>query len=282
MSLLDQGSDGGQTGGDQSQGSGNPGTQGAQGGTQTPPAASGRWQDALPEEIKSNTAIQQFTDVGALAKSYIHAQSMIGKKGVVVPSEKSAPEEWDSFYKAIGRPELDKYELQTKEGFNEDLVKAFKETSHKAGILPKQAQAQLEWFAQYEQSKVEAAMKASQEEAKTQVEALKKEWGEGFTKNIQIAKAARDAVGEEFAAYLEKSGLGNDVNVIKALAHLGKFLGEDKLRGVSDGKLGSTPAEVAAEHEEMQAKMYAMSPNDPQYATIRSKVEMLARKRYGA
>ena len=43
------------------------------------PAAEASWRDSLPEELKTNASLEKFSDVSTLAKSYINAESMIGK-----------------------------------------------------------------------------------------------------------------------------------------------------------------------------------------------------------
>ena len=76
------------------------------------------WRDSLPEEIRTNSHISSFTDVAALAKSHIHAQGIISKKGAVPPADwsKATPEEKAGFYGAIGMPAADKYELAAPAG----------------------------------------------------------------------------------------------------------------------------------------------------------------------
>ena len=40
-------------------------------------ADSGNWRDSLPDDIKDHQSLQNIADVGALAKTMIHAQSMV-------------------------------------------------------------------------------------------------------------------------------------------------------------------------------------------------------------
>lgn len=241
MSLLTEGSDNGQSGAGQTQDSGNPNA--GQGITQNGTAS---WRDALPEELKNHGGLAQFQDVPSLAKSYVHAQSLIGKKGVIVPGEKATEEEMNAFFDGIGRPALDKYEVKA-EGMDENFLKAFKEHAHKMGVLPKQAQGFLEWYKGKTTEAQTALKEAKAAETKLALDNLKKEWGQGYDKEIAYAKAAVSEAGPEFAQYLEKSGLGDDPGVIKAMSKLGRFLGEDKLRGMGTGSFGKTPSEIQGE-----------------------------------
>lgn len=259
MSTALTGSDPGQGEGSP-QGAGNPsGTSGGDGGgatgtpgAGTPPAQTTEktWRDELPEDIRGNGAIAQFKDIASLAKSYVHAQSLIGKKGVVVPGEKATPEEWASFYKAIGQPEADKFEVSGPKDvkLNETFLKGFKEVAHKSGLLPKQAQGLLEWYLETEKTfagEAQATVKAEQERG---LDELKKEWGQGYTKQIALAKAAVKELGDQdLIAYLDQSGLGNDPKLIRLMAKAGALLGEDHIRGEGGGQFGKTPAEIRKE-----------------------------------
>ena len=60
------------------------------------------WRDSLPDDLKNNATLANFDNVENLAKSYVHAQSVIGKKGVIKPGEKASDEEWGNFYKELG------------------------------------------------------------------------------------------------------------------------------------------------------------------------------------
>ena len=62
------------------------------------------WRDSLPDDIKGNTSLEKFSDVSTLAKSYINAESMIGKDKMVVPGVNTTEDEWNDIYTKLGRP----------------------------------------------------------------------------------------------------------------------------------------------------------------------------------
>lgn len=209
------------------------------------------WHDSLPDDLKADAALTKFKDVPDLAKAYKHAQALIGKKGVILPGEKASDEEWAYFYKSLGQPELEKYELQGPKDkkVNPEAVSKFKEAAHKAGLLPKQAEKLLEFYTAQEGEALAQRTQAKQAEAKQNLESLKKEWGQGWDKNVELARlAVKEVGGPEFAQYLETSGLGDDTRLISVMAKVGKLLGEDKIRGEGGGRMdGKTPAEIEAE-----------------------------------
>lgn len=255
---------------DGSDGAGNPGTGQAAAGNSGGGAAAGAagaggkegasgaqpsWRDSLPEDIKGNVALQTFSDVGSLAKSYLHAQSLVGKKGIIPPGAKATDEEMSSFYRSLGQPELEKFEIKVAEdaGLDSDTISGFKEVAHKAGLLPQQAQGVLDWYLKRETETLAALEKSVETESNQAIADLKKEWAAGYDKNVSFAQmAVKELGGEEFQTYLRESGLGNDVNVIKFMAKVGELLGEDKLRGHGGGKFGKTPTEIQREIDQIR------------------------------
>jgi hypothetical protein len=259
MSLLDDGANGGgqgsgggtpPAGGDGGGGAGTPGganppASGAPGGAQA------TWRDSLPDDIKADPSLQAFTDVAGLAKSYLHTKAHVGKKGVIVPTDKSSDEEWAQFYDQIGRPAEDKYAVTPPKDVpvNDELVKKFQKTARDAGLLPKQAQKLLEWFAGEEQGMAASKTLASQAKSKEQIEALKKEWGDAFDQEKGRANAILNEVGgDELKAFVKENGLQGSVPLVKFLNKVAKMLpAEHQLRGDGGGGQKQTPAEIQAE-----------------------------------
>lgn len=244
MTLLDDDKGGGGEKGAGGTGSGGSGGAGGAGGT----GGEKSWRDTLPDDLKNDAGLSTFTDVAALAKSYLSTKAHVGKKGIIPPGEKASDDEVKAFHKALGLPDLEKYEVSPPKDkkVQDEIVKGFKEIAHKSGILPKQAQAVLEWFIGAEESAAQVQAKAKETSTNEKIADLKKELGAGYDKELSKARLAAKEAGSEFQEYLRDSGLGNDPMVIKALAKYGALYGEDKLRGEGGGKFGQTPAEIQA------------------------------------
>lgn len=284
------GSSGGTTGGSggtsSGEGSGQGNSGSGSGGAGAGSGASASWRDTLPEDIRGNATLTKFTDVNSLAKSYIDIQGLIGKKGVFPPGEKATKEQLTEFYKNIGQPELEKFEIKAPEGkkFNTQVVDAFKKVAHEGGLLPRQAQSVLDWYLAHEEGAQKSSALASVEKMKTDHEALKKEWGEGYDKQIALANmAVKEVGGEEAQKYLNSSKLANDVQLVKLLAKMGARLGEDKLRGDGGGKFGSTPSEIQAEIDKVRAdlKHAYYDRSHPGHARAVKDMEALYQKLHG-
>ena len=78
----------------------------------TPPAEPTSWRAVLPVEIRDNPSLARYKDVPALATGFLEAQEFVGKKGTIHPGENATPEQMDTYYNALGRPEtVEGYEL---------------------------------------------------------------------------------------------------------------------------------------------------------------------------
>ena len=52
------------------------------------------WRDSIPEEIRGHSSLEHINDIGALAKSYVHAQQMVGADKVALPGKSATADEW--------------------------------------------------------------------------------------------------------------------------------------------------------------------------------------------
>ena len=196
------------------------------------------WKETISEEFRTNPNIEKFTEIDALAKSYINAVSMIGQDKVPVPNQNSTEDQWNEVYSKLGRPESpDKYKLEVNSDvvpLDESAVKSFAENAHQLGLNNKQAQGILEYYKNSMENSVQQA-RIDTETAQANSEAeLRKEWGRSFDENIKKAGAVAKANMDETVLNMElKDGtrLGDHPAVIKGFANIANILSEDKLVG---------------------------------------------------
>lgn len=263
-------------------------TAGAGSGSTGGSSSSGSWRDSLPEDIRANPSISAFQDVPSLTKAFIHAQSLVGKKGAIVPGEKATEEEWQSFYKAIGVPDSEKYDVPAPKDYKmpDEMSKAFKEVALKNGLLPKQAAGLLDWYAKLETTQVSSKQAAEAESAKQGLAKLKESWGEAYDRELAGAKlAVKELGGDELVKYLNQTGLGNNPTLIQTFAKAAKLMGEDKLRegGVGSDE-ASTRAEIMDQMNEIRAQGMQNGYYDskhPAHAMIVQKMESLGKRLTG-
>ena len=200
------------------------------------PKVATSWKETISEEFRNDPNIAKFTEIDALAKSYINATRMIGTDKVAVPNQNSTDDHWNEVYDKLGRPEsADKYKLEAKSDvvpIEESAVKKFAENAHKLGLNNKQAQGILEFYKNsMEQTAKQTQIDAETAQAQAQ-QVLRQEWGKSYDANIQ--KAASLAKANMKAEVLDlpmKDGsrLGDNPDVIKGFAKIADMLSEDKI-----------------------------------------------------
>ena len=77
------------------------------------------WKDSISETYRNDPNIEKFTEIDALAKSYINATKMIGQDKLVIPTNNSTEEHWNEVYAKLGRPESADCLLYTSDAADE-------------------------------------------------------------------------------------------------------------------------------------------------------------------
>lgn len=196
------------------------------------------WKDGLSDTIKNDPALSSFKDVDGLAKSYIHAQKMVGSEKVAVPRDDWSESDWEGFYDKMGRPKTsDDYEVPEvpmPESFeiSDDFLKEAKSEFHKLGLNKAQAEGIMGYYLKSLGSQIEG-MEAEQMTTNNEAtQKLQEEWGNDYNLNMDIARGALKKFGSpELLETLERTGLGNDIGLIKAFSSIGQMVMEDNVRG---------------------------------------------------
>lgn len=227
------------------------------------------WKSSIPEEIRGHSSLEHINDIGALAKSYVHAQQMVGADKVALPGKSATADEWGEVYAKLGRPESpDGYELaynNIPEGAEMDdgMVSWFKETAHKAGMNPQQAQMMLDAYNEMQFSDAESMGLEAQARVEQVESELRKEYGQAFDDRMALANGVLSEFGNPELTEVQLADgtmLGDNPEVIRMLANMGVYLrdkvGEDTLEGVKTSG-GVTPNDAQAKVMELTA------PNTP-------------------
>jgi len=194
------------------------------------------WKETISEEFRNDPNISKFTEIDALAKSYINATKMIGSDKIAVPTNNSTEDQWNEVYSKLGRPESpDKYKLDFKSEVapvDEQAIKSFAEVAHKTGLNEKQAQAILDFYKQNSENSVQQ-LRIDTETAQAQAEQqLRQEWGKQYESNItKAASVAKANMSGDVLDMQLKDGtrLGDHPEVIKGFAKIAGLLSEDKM-----------------------------------------------------
>lgn len=131
-------------------------------------------QDALTQAINGHRAAE--------AKLGVPAERLL-KLPDQITAESMAP-----VYDRLGRPkEASGYELKVAQDADTAQVDAVKSLFHKHGFTKAQGEAFFQDVVAAENAKITAAEAAENERAKTDVGALKAEWGKGYDANLETA-----------------------------------------------------------------------------------------------
>jgi hypothetical protein len=243
------------SGGGSGSGEGNQGDKGSllSGGGSGNPVA-GDWRAGLPDDIKADPTLKDIKDIPSLAKSYVHAQRLVGTDKIPKPQANWKPEQWAAFYDAAGRPKTPQ-DYKFADGtipkefpVDEQKMGATLKLMHDLGLRNDQAEALLKHYGQtaLDGQKQMTGQRDAARQAGT--DALKKEWGDQFTANVDIARGAMMHFGgEEIATLMEETGLGNDPRMVKFLAKVGQSMMDDSARGQGNGLIVTNQTQAQGE-----------------------------------
>lgn len=229
-------------------------TLGAAGGAAAPAATPGDWRASLPVEIRDDPSITKFTGVPDLAKSYVHAQRLIGTKRMEAPQETWTDKEWGQLYDTLGRPkEPGSYILpegvtpEARLGLDDAKMGEVRKVMHGLGLSEKQGRALLGHYVTSMNSTLAAA---DGEVAKKRELALAELQGEYGAKLDEKVLAGKNAVmklgGERFARWLDTTKAGDDPEMVRVMVKIGEMLREDSGSGAGGQGGGMSSAQQQA------------------------------------
>lgn len=254
-----------------------------------PPAdpAPSDWRQSLPDDLKSDPALQKYNDIASLAKGYVHASKSLGKDKVIVPDKFATDEDWKAFYSKVGMPQkLDEYEVKPPADakFDDGFQTEFKKFAFEKNLMPHQANEMLDFVHKTqvaEREKVEAQQTERFEES---VSNLKKEWGTDLKPRLDLVQSVVREFGGEIEGLfdlLDSSGLGDDPRIIKFLYKLGSGLKDDVITGIEQSS-GMAPDEAREEHARMMAdpKGPLLNKNHPNHSKAVKEAQRLMELAY--
>jgi len=177
----------------------------------------------IPDAYADRGWASKITSTDDLYKAYDNAQNLIGKRPAGIPTNDASDAEWDSFYKAAGRPDEAKYDFQDPEAMPEDFDTAeFKlvadQLFHKSGLSRKQAN---EIFTALVNAEIDSGNKVRTQNVEQQ-KALDAEFAtlsqEHFGDNYDATQAATLEAINHYAPQSLKDSLGALTDNPKVLA----------------------------------------------------------------
>ena len=207
----------------------------------------------LPEELQSEPSLKNFNDAGQLAKSFVHAQRMVGQDKMAVPNNNFTDEDWKETFTKLGLPKsVDDYGVNYNlaEGADPQPVQNFLGEAHKLGLLPKQAQGILDYYGQLETNAREEADKNSALTRSQNETELRQEFGLAYDKKVNAANGVfKTFFANDLAQLKLQDGtpIGNHPGFIKALAKMSDKFSEDNISAGQENNSSITPNEAQRE-----------------------------------
>jgi len=202
----------------------------------TPPAAPpgaapapwfGEFKDPT---LKGWVQNKNFESAESLASSYLNLEKLFGhdKAGrtVVMPGKDAQPAEVDAFYNKLGRPPTAAEYNFPKEGVDEKIIAAARDTFHKVGLTSAQAQTLSDWWMGVEKGIGDARTQAITARNTQETEALRKEWGAAFDDRSKLVDRAVQQFGIEEADLSGLRDAWGPAKAMKFFAALGEGMGE--------------------------------------------------------
>ena len=191
------------------------------------------WRASLDETLRADPTLADIKDLNGLAKSYVHAQRMIGKDKVSIPIEGADPSEWDMFYERLGRPGDGNYKLEPNgvvpDGleFDPASLDRFKKIFHSHGLTQKQAEGLFKDYMGYVGEQHQAIAQTGQASREQWVSEVKSEFGKAFDERVDLAvRAVETFGGQELIQWLDQTGLGDHPMFVKMFAKIGQQMQE--------------------------------------------------------
>lgn len=233
------------------------------------------WRSSIPEDIRGHKSLDHISDVGALAKSYVHAQSMIGADKIVMPGKTSTPDDWNEFYNRIGRPESSEaYNLPEPQDFDADpnMTSWYRQAAHEIGLTESQASKLYEAYNNFASTQGQNAEMNHQVTLEETQQELMREFGEAYEDRINQGFGVVANFGDPEMLEAQMSDgtlLGDNPDFIRLMGKVGAYIqskvGEDSLEGVRTSG-GISPEEAMAKVAEIKAEGSPFwDRNDPRH-----------------
>lgn len=229
-------------------------------------ASNGEWFSTIGDEsVRTWVQSKGFKDSTAVAESAYNLEKLIGfdKAGrtLVVPKDDATPEERAAFYQKLGAPaNADGYKVP--EALAADpVVKEFRDVALKSGMLPKQFEEAVGFITAKAQTMNTERQQAAAAQSDQDMTALKTEWGQGYDKQVEMAKRAatsfipaKDAAERGEIMTKIEGAIGTGA-MMRLFAKIGEGLGEHAAHSSGDaGNFDSlTPAQAKGRIEALKS-----------------------------
>lgn len=255
-------------------------------GDTTTPTETTDWKASLSDELRADKSLENINDIESLAKSYVHAQKLVGADKIPVPNKHATEDDWNAVYTRLGRPETAdgyKFNLPEDQKVDEEGLKVFADHAHKLGLLPNQADGLVKFYNEMQANQLQEADTTALAGRQKAMDDLQTEWGPAYKQKLAQANNVVSSVFPKgFMSMNLEDGtkLGDHPAVIKAFADLASKMGEDKIPQ-AEGPTYLTPKQIDKEIATIQAPGSAYwDKNHPNHAAAVDEVKALFEQKH--
>lgn len=177
------------------------------------------WYGGFPDELKSSEIVKGSKSPEEMAKKHIELNNRFNELQASLPAYPASPDEYQ-----IEIPEGAKVD----EAAMAEVKKLAFENKISTDALNKLVNFQVQREKNAQEKAVRDFNQRLEVERKESESALKKEWGNNFDVNLKLAqRVANKFLSGPTIEYLNKSGFGDNPELVKAFYEIGKKLSED-------------------------------------------------------
>lgn len=231
------------------------------------PAPSTSFLDGIDNQFREDPSISKFSNVNDLAREHVNLQSLLGRKGVILPKEGDSEEIWNKYRSEMNVPSEFNGYLGEETVEESELPSYLAKVAHENNLSVDQYQNIVKGYESWQQEYDTISEKEIDLKTNENIDSLRKEWGRAFEAKADIGASALNNLtngNSDAIANIELSDgtfLGNNPDFIRIMASVGETLQE---KGLMEGIMSNTSA---MSPEEAQSKIASMMA-DPEKSAI--------------
>lgn len=231
------------------------------------PTSNTNFLDVIDNQFREDPSISKFSNVNDLVKEHVNLQSLLGRKGVILPKEGDSEEIWNKYRSEMNVPSEFSGYLNEETSEENELPSHLAKVAHENNLSLDQYQNIIKGYESWQQEYNVISEKEINLKTNENINSLRKEWGRAFEAKTDIGASALNNLtngNSEAIANMQLSDgtfLGNNPDFIRIMASVGETLQE---KGLMEGITSNTSA---MSPEEAQSKIAGMMA-DPEKAAI--------------
>ena len=215
------------------------------------------WKKDIHPDVANDKLWESIPDIKTLTKMAAdNARYNVG--AVKIPAPDAPQDQWDAFYKKLGKPDtIDAYTVSEK-GQGDETVTKLRSAAHRASLTPAQWNVMRDGYADV----LEEQIAVQREEMRQAEDTLKAEWGGAYEGNVKrMQKAIRLYGGDEALQSVLKGGLGNDVYFLKMMDRFSKALRDERIIRDDTDSPNASSDNLKAELDDIAKSEAYLSPH---------------------